>query len=208
MDFYNKSYSKLKDLNKRIDKTTLYLIVVVVIYFLLAKSSIESFNIGPFNIRDINAIGQLLPVVFAYLLFDLVISSIHKTEVSMTVKLLFLSLYKQEVLRSDFDKNRNNIFTRILLPFSFTSDLSRLNSGRMPIPLGCIGVLLALPVLALYILPFVFEFYMLKSVLDKTYSELIGKVSFYLTIYINVIIIYYYIKVSLTNFDDLKTGKV
>lgn len=78
----------------------------------------------------------------------------------------------------------------------------------MPIPLGCIGVLLALPVLALYILPFVFEFYMLKSVLDKTYSELIGKVSFYLTIYINVIIIYYYIKVSLTNFDDLKTGKV
>ncbi|MET3113257.1 uncharacterized membrane protein (DUF485 family) [Pedobacter sp. CG_S7] len=202
-DFYDKSYAKLQELNKRIDKTTLSLIIIVLVYFLLAKSSVESFSIGPFNIKDIGVIGELLPVLFAYLLFDLIICSIHKTEVLITVKLLFLTLYKQKIELADFDKN--NVFTRILLPFSFTTDLSRLVSGKTPVAMGCIGIALALPVLALYILPFYLEYHMLKDIFNNSYHEITGKVSFYLTIYINLMLLFYYAKVSLTNYQDLKS---
>jgi hypothetical protein len=203
-DYYDKSYGKLQELNKRIDRSTLILIVVVLIYFLLAKSSIASFNIGPFNIKDIGVIGQLLPVIFAYLLFDLVISSIHKTEVLMTVKLLFLTFYTQKVEVSDFDKNKNNVFTRILLPFSFTTELSRIYSGKTPIIIALSGFLLMLPILVFYILPFYFEYYMLRDVFNNFYNDTIGKISFWLTIYINLILALYYIKVTITNFQDLK----
>lgn len=205
-DFYDKSYEKLKELNKRIDRLTISLLVVVLVYFLLAKTSIESFSIGPFSIKDIGVIGQLLPVLFAYLLFDLLISSIHKTEVLITVKMLFLSMYVQDVEPSDFDavKNKLGFFTRILLPFSFTTELSRLVSGKTPFGLGCLGILLALPLLSLYLLPFVLEYFMLKELYSKGYIETIGKISFYLTIYINLVLIFYYIKVVFNNYKDLK----
>jgi len=203
-DFYDKSYGKLQELNKRIDKTTLSLLIVVLIYFLLAKSSVESFSIGPFSIKDIRVIGQLLPVLFAYLLFDLVISFIHKTEVLMIVKFLFLTLYEQGIVPADFNKNKNNVFTRILLPFSFTTDLSRLFAGKTPVVMGCLGIILTLPVLALYVLPFYLEYYMLKGIFDNSYNETLGRISFYLAIYINIMLIFYYVKVALSNYQDLK----
>lgn len=203
-DFYDKSYAKLQELNKRIDRTTLYLIVVTLIYFLLANSSVSGFTIGPFTINDISIIAQIIPVVFAYLLFDLMISSIHKTEVYITVKMLFLSFYIQEIKIEDFDKNKNNFFTRVLLPFSFTTDLSRLFTGKTPVMVGCFGIMIALPVLALYILPFYFQFYMLKDIYDKFYHHTFGKISFFLTLYINLVILFYYIKVVINNYHDKK----
>lgn len=206
-DFYDKSHAKLQDLNKRVDKTTLYLIVVVLIYFLLAKSSIESFAIGPFNVKDISAIGQLLPVVFSYLLFDLVICSNHKSEVYMTVKFLFLTLYQQKIELSDLHKNKNNLFTRILLPFSFTTELSRLTVGRTPIVMALIGIVLALPTFAFYILPFVAEYYMLVGLLDSQFDA-IGKISFYATIYINMLLIFYFLKVAINNHQDLQAERL
>jgi hypothetical protein len=47
LDFYNKAYDKLKDLNKRIDRISLYLLIIVLLYFLISKSNISSFQIGP-----------------------------------------------------------------------------------------------------------------------------------------------------------------
>ncbi|WEK21068.1 MAG: hypothetical protein P0Y49_07935 [Candidatus Pedobacter colombiensis] len=206
MDFYDKSYNKLQELNKRIDRTTVSLLVIVLVYFLLATSSVESFSIGPFNIKDINLVAQLLPILFAYLLFDLLTSSIHKTEVLITVKMLFLSIYLQEVEPSDFEeiKNKHNFFTRVLLPFSFTTDLSRLFVGKTQVGLGCFGLLLSLPLLSLYLLPFVLEFFMLRDLYFNGFDNIIGKISFYMTIYINLVLIFYYIKVTLTNLKDLK----
>lgn len=203
-DYYDKTYAKLHELNKKIDRTSLYLIVVVLLYFLLARSSVEKFSIGPFEIKDITIISQLLPVLFAYFLFDLVITSNHKTEVYTTVKALFLSFYKQNITIADFDKNRNNFFTRVLLPFSFTTDLSRLFSGKTPIAVGCAGIIIALPTLALYLLPFYFEYYMLRDIYQRYYELPIAKVSFYLTIYINAVIVFYFVKVTITNYQDQK----
>jgi hypothetical protein len=209
-DFYDKSYSKLQDLNKRIDRTTISLLVVVLVYFLLAKTSVESFSIGPFSIKDITVVGQILPVLFAFLLFDLLISSIHKTEILITVKMLFLSMYVQDVEPSDFEtvKNKHGFFTRVLLPFSFTTELSRLFSRKTSVALGCFGILLALPLLSLYFLPFVLEFYMLTDLYHKGYNDTIGKISFYMTIYINLGIIFYYMKVTISNYQDFKDLEV
>jgi hypothetical protein len=203
-DFYDKSYGKLQELNKRVDKTSLSLIVVVLIYFLIIKSSVTDFNLGPFNINDIGVISQLLPVLFAYLLFDLMICSIHKSEVSVVIKVLFSKLYKQEIDSSSFDKKRSNTITRILLPFSFTNDLSRMLSGKNHIAISCTGFVLLLPLLALYILPFYFEYLMVRSIYDNFFNETIARISFFLTIYMNLMMLFYFINVSIQNYNDLK----
>ena len=78
LDFYNKIYDKLKEINKRIDKLTAYLIIVVFVFLIASKSSIQSFQVGPISINDITIIVKLLPILFSYLLTDLVVSSRNK----------------------------------------------------------------------------------------------------------------------------------
>lgn len=206
-DFYDKSYEKLKNLNERVNKITIYLIVVVLIYFVLSKTTIPAIQIGPITITDLAVVTQLIPIVFSYLLFELVITSYHKTEVYTTVKFIFLSIYKQEIESNDLKTNSNNLFTRLILPFSFTTDLSRLTQGKTNILLGCVGIILAIPTITLYFLPFILTFFMLKDIYVYHYAVLLGKISFYLTIWITLVTIFYYLKVSTSNYQDIRSGK-
>lgn len=73
MDFYNKTYEKLNDLNRRIDRISLLLGMIVLIYFIASKATISSFSIGPVTISDISLISQILPILFGWLLLDLAI---------------------------------------------------------------------------------------------------------------------------------------
>ncbi len=80
MDFYNKTYDKLKDLNRKIDKLALLLGIIVLIYFIASKATVSSFSIVPVTISDITLITKLLPIFFGVLLLDLSITSEHKAE--------------------------------------------------------------------------------------------------------------------------------
>lgn len=208
-DLYDKTHQKLQELNSRIDRSTILVLVVTLVYFLFAEASVESFSLGPFNIKDLSVLAQLLPVVFAYLIFDILITSNHKSEAMMIVKAIFLSLYNQEIKPNDLKhyKNSHNSFTRIILPFSFTTKLSRLVAGKTPIVMGCFGILLALPLLSLYLLPFYLEYYMLKQLYLKYSNNLLGKLCFYLSIYINLVIVFYFVKVTINNYHDVKQNE-
>lgn len=208
-DLYDKTHQKLQELNARIDRSTIFILVVTLVYFLFAGSSVESFSLGPFEIKDLSVLAQLLPVVFAYLIFDILITSNHKSEAMMVVKTIFLSLYKQEIKLEDLKnyKNVHNSFTRIILPFSFTTELSRLVAGKTPVAVGCVGILLALPILSLYLLPFYLEFYMLKELYLAYSHNLLGQICYYLAIYINMIVVFYFVKVMINNYQEMKQNE-
>lgn len=208
-DLYDKTHQKLQELNKRIDRSTIILLIITLVYFLFTGSSVESFNLGPFAIKDMSVLAQLLPVVFAYLIFDILISSNHKTEAMMLVKTIFLALYKQEITTDDLKnyKNTHNSFTRIILPFSFTTELSRLVAGKTPVAIGCVGILLGLPLVSLYLLPFLLEFYMLKQLHLNFSQNLLGQICFYLTIYINLATIFYFVKITINNYHEIKKNE-
>lgn len=205
-DFYDKSYEKLKNLNDRVNKITIYLIVVVLIYFVLSKTTMSTIQIGPVTINDLVVVAQLLPIVFSYLLFELIITSVHKHEVYTAVKFIFLSLYIQTIETDDLKSNSNNLLTRLILPFSFTTDLSRLTQGKTNVWLGCVGIVLAIPAITLYFLPFTLTYIMLKDIYTYHYEGFLGKTSFYLTIWISALSLFYHIKVAVNNFHDTKNG--
>lgn len=205
-DFYDKSYEKLKNLNNRVNTITIYLIVVVLLYFIISKSTITAIQIGPIALNDLVVATQLLPIVFSYLLFELIVTSQHKAEIYTAVKFIFMALYVQPVEPEDLKMNHNNLFTRIILPFSFTTDLSRLTQGKTHVLLGFIGIILVIPLLSLFLLPFVLVFFMLKDIYANYYADILGKTSFYLTIWVNLVTIFYYIKVSVNNFQDIRNG--
>ncbi|HMZ99489.1 MAG TPA: hypothetical protein PLN49_01420 [Ferruginibacter sp.] len=204
LDFYNKTYDKLKELNKRIDKLTAYLIIVVFVFLIAAKSSIQSFQVGPISINDISIIVKLLPILFSYLLTDLIISSSHKGELLMTVKLISMSLYKQDIDHRHLDDHKHNLITRLVLPFSYSIELSKLNSGKVHRLQALFGFIVILPFLSLIFLPFYFEFYMLRDIYRNHMTDTLGKISFYLSIWIMLLMLYYLISSAVRNWKDQK----
>lgn len=192
-DFYNKTYDKLKELNKRIDKLTAYLIIVVLVFLITSKSGIQSFQLGPLSINDISIVIKLLPVLFSYLLTDLIVSSEHKGEVLMIVKLISISLYKQDIEPKHIEHHKHNLITRLILPFSYSTELSKLNYEKGPKLQTIFGLILFLPFIALIFLPFYFEFYMLRDIYHHYMNDALGKISFFLSIWIMLIMIHFYI---------------
>ena len=204
LDFYNKIYDKLKEINKRIDKLTAYLIIVVFVFLIASKSSIQSFQVGPISINDITIIVKLLPILFSYLLTDLVVSSSHKGELFMAVKLISMSLYKQDIDHRHLDHHKHNLITRLVLPFSYSMELSKLNSDKVPVFQAFFGFIIILPFLSLIFLPFYFEFYMLRDIYCNYMTDSLGNVSFYLSIWIMLLMVFYLISTAFRNFKDQK----
>ena len=208
MDFYNKTYEKLKDLNRKIDELTLLLGFIVLLYFIVSKTSVSSFSVGPVTISDITIITKLLPVIFGILLLDLAITSGHKAELLTTVKFTFLSLYKQDVDPKDLEEGKLNVFTRVILPFSYSSELLKFSSGKFSFVSSCLGTILFLPLLSFILLPFYFEYYMLREIYHNYYSTTIGKISFYFSIWLMLTVIYYYINTTILAIRNQKAGKI
>jgi hypothetical protein len=204
LDYYDKCYEKLRDLNQRIDKITLYLIIIVFLYFIASNTTISSLQIGPANISDISLLLKIIPVLFAFLLLQLVVMSSQKGELFTVVKMIFLATYKQEIDHKQFDNDNNNLFTRLLLPFSYSTEILKFNIKKSNILNSCLGALLALPLLSLIFLPFYFEYYMLKVIWNNYYSQTLGKMSFWLSIWITAYVIYYIIVTAIENYKDRK----
>jgi hypothetical protein len=202
LDYYDKCYDKLKDLNKQIDKLTLYLIIIVFLYFIASSTSISSLQLGPASISDISLLLKVIPVLFAFLLLQIVIISSQKAELFAVVKMIFLANYKQDVSHKELDNEHNNLFTRLLLPFSYSTELLKFNTKKSNLLNSCLGAILVLPLLTLIFLPFYFEYYMLKIIWESFYSQTLGKATFWLSIWIIAYLIYYIINNAVENYRD------
>jgi hypothetical protein len=204
LDYYDKCYEKLRDLNRQIDKLTLYLIIIIFLYFIASSTTISSLQIGPANISDISLLLKIIPVIFAFILLQIVVISSQKAELFTIVKMIFLANYIQDVNPKHMDNEHNNVFTRLLLPFSYSIELLKFNGKKDNILNNCFGALLGLPLLSLIFLPFYFEYYMLKVIWNDYFEQALGMVSFWLSIWIMLYLIYYLISNTFHNYQENK----
>lgn len=204
LDYYDKCYEKLRDLNHQIDKLTLYLIIIVFLYFIASSTTISSLQIGPANITDISLLLKIIPVLFAFILLQIVVISSQKSELFTLVKMIFLANYIQDVNPKHIDNEHNNVFTRLLLPFSYSIEFLKFNTKKGSGLNSCFGALLALPLMSLLFLPFYFEYFMLKVIWNNYYGQVLGIVSFWLSIWIMLFLIYYLISNTIHNYQDNK----
>ena len=183
LDYYNKVYDKLKYVNERIEKKSLFLIFIAFIYLISTNAHYESINIGPITIKDIKIITQILPILFSYYILEIIIISNHKAELLTTLKLMSFSIYKQNYTSENLKPISNNFITRILLPFSFSSEISKFVIGQMNILESLIGFILYLPSLLIFISPIVILVLMLRDIYIN-YFDTLGKISLFFSIWI------------------------
>jgi hypothetical protein len=68
---------RMKDLSDSSRRTVILLLLVAAAFQLLDQAAVVSVQAGPFQIRDLSVIQKVLPVIFAYLIYDETVSGIR-----------------------------------------------------------------------------------------------------------------------------------
>lgn len=205
INYNNKLFDTLKELNKRNDRLTLFLIVIVLAYFLTSKATFSSLQFGPFSVNDFTLIPKLTPLLFAYFLLEFALLNGHRADILKTMKWIHLSLYKQELTKKDYEEGQYSFFTRLILPFSRWTEIYKVSDDK---PIGCIGLFILTPLTIFLLLPFYFEIITIKNVINNYWADWIGKASVILSIWLILIVIYYYIKLAPSRYQTAFKEKI
>lgn len=190
--YFDKLYENLKDLNNRSEKYTIGLILIIFLHLIFGQNTIESFSIGPINIKDISIIPKVLPILIIYAIFNLYSIQHQKNDLINALKVHSFTFFKQKYTSEDL-KNNNKLtyITRLFLPYSFSNMVTSLLTEKPSKLTSAIGFIILLPTIALGLLPFAFLYQMLESIFNKYYNDTLGFISFWLSIWVFVLTIFY-----------------
>jgi hypothetical protein len=166
------------------------MIVTLFIYFFSSKAIISSLQFGPISIKDLSIVIKIIPILFSLLLVAHSMIFNHRQEVQLTANKLFFNLYKNRQDDSEFKFTQINVFSRIVMPFSYLSEVFKLTAKNFSTTNVVILIILMIPYFFIAIIPLGFEIYMLKSLLATYSNDIFTKVSFILSIWISIIYVY------------------
>ena len=183
---------KCKDIAKESNVIAVFMLLLILLYYLADFSQLESLQIGPVGIKDVDSVKVFVPLVFAFLILRYIILSAHKAELHRIV-----GEFSEEHFGFEDEALNDGIhlddFTRSILPFSIYSEVNNLTyKGKSK--LGCFGAILILPITAIAFVTFILEFYWIRDFLSKFESlNFTQKTSVVMSIWIILISIYYFI---------------
>ncbi len=201
-EYYNLLYLKLTDLHKRMNRTSLFFILIAGIYFFSSKASFESIQLGPVVISDFSMIFKLTPLLFAYFILEYSILNYNSSQTIKMIKWIALVRYNQKLTKTEFSKN---FFVNIILPYSFWMTVESIYDFRKP---KLYEILIILPAITLAFFPFLFEYISLKKVIIFYWDDLFAKFSVITSIWIVIYVCIYYVRMLSNIFHIQKLEKI
>jgi len=188
--YFEKIYEKIKDINGRMNKLTIYLLLILVIFYLISRSHVSDFTLGPIKISDLTIIAKCLPVCLFYLNLEYLLLSRQKAFAQeLTCKWHLKKLaYLGDTNITGFDIFRND-FLKSYLPLSFQHEFTAMsdNSGSR----GDINAILMMPFLLIAFLPGILSIEMLIEVLIRYPIDFLSIIVTVISIYIFISTIFY-----------------
>jgi len=201
-EFFNGLIEKLNTTNKRNDKLSLLMGILIIVYFIIDKNIVSSINLGPISINDISLTKLFIPLIFAFVLLVYATLNAHRAMLLQNIKSIGTTLYKLQESPLE-DPYYPNSFLRLIMPFSLWEELSSkyIGNGKF----GCLTLFMILPIFPLILFPFIFEFYAIKALLQNNWENgIIEKTIIILTIWIILTSIIYYIKLLSSSIKENK----
>jgi len=188
--YFERIYEKIKEINSRMNKLTVYLLLILATFYLILSSHVSEFTLGPIKVTDLTLIAKCLPVCLFYLNFEYILLSKQKALAQQLTCAWHLknSEYLGGANIIGFDIFRNE-FLKSYLPLSFQNEFTGMsdNSGRR----GDINAILMLPFLLLAFLPGILSIWMLGEVLIKYPIDFLSMTVAVTSIYILISTIFY-----------------
>jgi hypothetical protein len=105
-EYYSELLKNLYETEKSTKRSIHYLTVLIVVYFIIIQSSVQSIDIGPFKINNLNIIINIFPLIISYKYHEFIsllcfLASIHK---------VFNDVYKK--LYPDISQNNLDILIK------------------------------------------------------------------------------------------------
>ena len=201
-DFFNVLIEKLNTTNKRNDKLSLLMGVLIIAYFIIDKSVISSINLGPISINDISLTKLFIPLVFAFVLLLYATLNAHRAMLLQNIKRIGSRLYELKDSPLE-DPYYANSFLRLIMPFSMWEEINSKYIGKGKF--GCLALFMILPIFPLIFVPFIFEFFAVKTMIQNNWGNgFFEKTIIILTIWIILASIMYYIKLFSSSIKENK----
>lgn len=204
IDYFNLLHTKLKDLNNSNNRICLLMVLVSFIYIFIDNKAFTTIDIGFISISDISIIKLLTPLVFSLLFLLFANLNSHRAIVIKSIKVIGNHMYK---LNSKDDAFYPNTFLHIILPFSFWDEINStlMKNGKI----GCLTLILIIPLFPIICLPFYFEYYAIKNLFISFWTNgLFEKCIIISNIWILLTIIYFYTKLMIQSVKEVKTENV
>lgn len=197
-DFFNRCYEKLKDLNKLEEKFTYGAIFLIMLHLIFSRENITSLEVGPISIKDISIVPIAIPVILTYILFNLYVINKQKKGVINALRIYSYIFYRQDYTSEHLKENRLNNVTRLFLPFTFSTEISSILEDKPSILTSFVGFILLLPIILIGFLPYYFLIKMLLIVHSEYYSSTLGFYSFWISIWLFLVMMFYLITTAIS----------
>lgn len=193
LELYNKAYSNLEKLNEKVDRYTIYLILVILLFFISSNLKIDTLQIGPVAVKNTSIVIIILPILYFAFIFNIMTMAMHKSELYFGVKKLGMKIFKCEYNLPNTHDIQSNFITRMFMPFSYSSFGKQMIIKNGEIGNAIFGLIVMSPALLMILAIFVIGFFMLRDLWILHYSTTLGKISFWVSIWI-ILFIFYMIK--------------
>ena len=192
--YLNLLMEKCKEIDRQSNFISILMLILFSINYLSKNAIAESLQIGPLSIKDIQSINIFIPLVFSFLIFRYTIIHNHRAEVQDILSSLSKEYFK--IGSSNVDD-----FIRTIVPVSNSSELAKYDTKGV---LGCLGVLLIIPIAFIPLISLVIEYYWIKEyVLIFSKLNFIHKTSIVCSIWISVVALYHILHTIYISFKKI-----
>ncbi|MFA5296645.1 MAG: hypothetical protein WC389_00375 [Lutibacter sp.] len=201
-DFFKILIDKLNTTNKRNDKLSLIMGLLIVAYFIIDKNIVSNISLGPISINDVSLTKLFIPLIFAFVLLVFATLNAHRAVLLKNIKKIGKVHYNLKETPLE-DPYYSNSFLRLIMPFSYLEELNSkyINNGKYSWP----AFFMILPLFPLILSPFIFEFYAVKTmILNNWENGILEKIVIILTVWIITTSIIYYVKLLSSTIKENK----
>lgn len=189
-DFYDKLYEKQINLSSKEEKLLLWEVVIIFIYYFSNNLKSSEINFGVISISENTELLKILPVIFATVIYFLQSLTLQKLETTKVLDLISIERFAKKI-QSDETKS---FIVKTINPFNLSNSLANLineNSTRIEL---FFNLLLFIPLLLIGLSPYYILIQMLIDLNNNYLGDFTGKLCFWLSIWLSIMIAFYYIQ--------------
>ncbi|MBV6642542.1 MAG: hypothetical protein KI791_17625 [Cyclobacteriaceae bacterium] len=198
-DYYIRLLDKVDYLNKRGDRLLLLLSVLISSYYLVDIEAITEISVMGITLSNLELTKMFIPLFTAYIGLLYITLESHRDEMITVVEEL-----GQNIFNISGDDINNDRLQRIMRPYSLNLELIIYSKG-----FSKMALILALPTLFIRFLPYLFEFYAVKYLIENNWQgNVFSKCIIITTIWLVGIILAYQMRHIVSIFRKAKEKQV
>lgn len=191
MDYSDKLFDNLKEMNDKEDKFLIWFILLLLLYLLSKSSQMESVDLGMITLTNTSVISKLLPLGMAYIFFNMISLTNHKQDVMMALNIISEKKFKQYPLKTGDKSFSRNFIIRLFFPYSFSNTISSIVTEKPSIIKSIFGFLLLIPTILIVFIPYCVYLFMIIDVYKNYTDDTLGWISFLGSTWVFLLILFF-----------------